>query len=119
MKNEKKYTPETVQAYIQGDGTHCPACKSLNITTKEIDLPCVNVTCLDCDEEWREVYQLVGLNGQSIPDEENAALNALKITAPMLNWSWVRDAFIEHGYQAQYHTMQEQNRAAIAKAERK
>lgn len=49
---------------------------------------------------------------------ESALLEALKITAPMLNWSWVRDAFIEHGYQAQYHTMQEQNRAAIAKAEK-
>lgn len=51
--------------YVASNGTHCPHCggdllegRDITINTGEATQ---TVMCLDCDEDWTDVYQLTGL----------------------------------------------------------
>jgi len=55
--------------YIQSDGSYCPYCKSSNIEGMEFEYEGTyrRVICLECGEQWKDIYKLVGI---STEDEE-------------------------------------------------
>jgi len=59
---------KTVAEYINQDGCYCPYCGSENLDTEPMEFECrtQKITCLDCHEEWLDVYELVGIlvNGE-------------------------------------------------------
>ncbi len=54
----------TQQEYIDRGGCHCPFCQSdqTDGTSTDFDGAYVflKITCLDCEETWRDVYTLSG-----------------------------------------------------------
>jgi hypothetical protein len=60
-----KITPEMEKEYLESNGAKCLFCKSDNIEAGkcEADGPeaVCEITCLDCDEVWRDCYSLVGV----------------------------------------------------------
>lgn len=60
-----KLTPEARQRYIESGGVSCPFCGTYNIEAEEVDYfdDCIeqNVSCLDCGEQWLDIYKITDI----------------------------------------------------------
>lgn len=54
----------TSEEYVARGGLCCPVCGSTNVDgghmTAEYTSAWAEVTCLDCESEWRDVYTMAG-----------------------------------------------------------
>ena len=61
-----RLTDEQKTKYLENPG-HCPNCGSEQIEGGSIDVEGENayqqVSCNDCDQQWNDIYQLVGVEG--------------------------------------------------------
>ncbi len=70
-----KLTREAVARYVTRAFAHCPFCGSDQVTGDAVDIDGMSasqeVTCDACNEEWRDVYTLVGISveGDAPPGE--------------------------------------------------
>ncbi len=55
-------TIEQVKKYVSRDGSQCPYCGSLNISAEPMNDCYVPVHCNNCDEDWKDIYQLIGVD---------------------------------------------------------
>lgn len=60
------FTKKQEKTYLENGGTKCPKCGSENIEGASWNADgggtaSQEVSCLDCDAEWFDVYNLVGI----------------------------------------------------------
>ncbi|KKM91594.1 hypothetical protein LCGC14_1227060 [marine sediment metagenome] len=58
-----KLTKEMEREYLESGGGRCPYCKSTNLNTDGFEEGSASerVSCVNCDMEWVDCYQLVGI----------------------------------------------------------
>jgi len=65
MDKRTELTQEQVNAYIAGDGAHCPFCGSDQIegSSFDTDAGCVrqDIDCKACDATWTDSYHLAAV----------------------------------------------------------
>lgn len=58
-------TPDKAREYLNSDGVNCPYCGSTDITGRALDMEAGVVTqtidCASCNEQWNDIYTLVGI----------------------------------------------------------
>jgi hypothetical protein len=64
----KPIAPVAEAAYLAAGGVHCPFCHSAQIEGDSFEAEAgtvwQDVRCLDCGEEWQDLYTLTGIERQ-------------------------------------------------------
>jgi hypothetical protein len=65
----RDFSTTQAQEYIRGGGQHCPYCNSEEIEGGpfqcEAGVCWQEVTCLQCEERWHDIYQLADIHALS------------------------------------------------------
>lgn len=56
----KKFSKQTIENYCK-DPYYCPFCGSDDITVDEHDEGYNKVSCNNCEQAWREIYAITGI----------------------------------------------------------